>query len=217
MFIIRISILICAYLIGSIPWGWLLGKMKGIDIRKYGSKNIGATNTGRVLGIKYAIITYILDTLKGAIFVFLFRYRIIPAKYMLFSPLIYGIASVLGHTFSIYLKFTGGKAVATGSGILLGFCPLLYLGSLIIFFITLLIKRYISLASLVSASFSFVSTIIITIIFGKINFNPSITYNLFFPITTLIVFTIIWIRHKTNIYRLKHNSESTIDDFTLKK
>ncbi|MDD4388943.1 MAG: glycerol-3-phosphate acyltransferase, partial [Bacilli bacterium] len=115
VYIIQIGLLIVSYLLGSIPWGVVFGKIKCIDIRKHGSKNIGATNTGRVLGQRYAIYTYILDMVKGAVIVFLFRFNIIPGRYCLLSqPLIYGLAAVLGHTFSVYLKFRGGKAVATG-------------------------------------------------------------------------------------------------------
>src|SRR5690606_30741212 len=109
---IQIGLLIFSYLLGSIPTGFLLGKMKGIDIREHGSKNIGATNTGRVLGMRYAVIAYIFDMLKGAVLVFLFRFEFIDPKYCLLHPLLYGLAACLGHTSSIYLKFKGGKAVA---------------------------------------------------------------------------------------------------------
>ena len=78
MIIIKIIIMISAYLVGSIPWGLIIGKLKGVDVRNVGSKNIGATNTGRALGKKYAVLVYILDMLKGALFVALFKYNIIP-------------------------------------------------------------------------------------------------------------------------------------------
>ena len=76
MIVLKILFLLLAYLIGSIPFGFIIGKIKGVDIRKEGSKNIGATNVGRLLGKKYAILTYILDMLKGFILVFLFNFKI---------------------------------------------------------------------------------------------------------------------------------------------
>ncbi|NLD26203.1 MAG: glycerol-3-phosphate acyltransferase, partial [Acholeplasmataceae bacterium] len=89
--VIKIFFLILSYLFGSIPFGFIIGKIKGVDIRDHGSKNIGSTNVGRVLGREYAVLAYLLDMSKGAIFVLLFRFEIIPLEYCLFSPLLYGL------------------------------------------------------------------------------------------------------------------------------
>lgn len=205
---IQISLLILSYLLGSIPTGLLLGKMKGIDIRQHGSKNIGATNTGRVLGKKYAIIAYIFDMLKGAILVFLFRFEIIPIEYCLIHPLVYGLAATIGHTASIYLKFKGGKAVATSSGVIFGFCPWLLIVGLLVFFSVTYFTSYVSVGSIIGTTFVLLLSIILTII----GHDPIYDYNYdwYFPLFTTIIFVIVIIRHKSNIARLKQKTESKV-------
>ena len=135
MVFLQLLFIFLAYFIGSIPFGFLIGKMKGVDLRKEGSGNIGATNCGRVLGKKYAVIVFLLDVLKGFIFVFLFRFKFISPQYMVISPLLYGLLAALGHSYSIYLNFKGGKAVATSCGMILGFSPALFLIIFIAFFV----------------------------------------------------------------------------------
>ena len=112
--ILQIVLLIIAYLLGSIPWALIIGKLvKGIDIREYGSKNMGATNTLRVLGVKWGILVFVLDALKGAIIVAIMKYNFFNFDYTLFSfvinPLFYGIAAFLGHLFPIYTSFKGNN------------------------------------------------------------------------------------------------------------
>jgi len=202
---VKILLIVLAYLFGSIPWGYLLGRLKGIDITKHGSKNIGATNTGRVLGRKYAIIAFILDMVKGIIFPGLFTFGILDSKYCLLSPMVYGLASVLGHTFSIYLKFKGGKAVATGSGVLFAFSPTLFAICFIAFIIITSIFKYVSLGSLIGAFIAFIGSVIISI-----NHHFSGYFNAYFPIGTVIIVTIIFLRHSTNIKRIINNNENKI-------
>ena len=205
--IIKFGLLIVAYLLGSIPWGFVLGKLKGIDIREHGSKNIGATNTGRVLGRKYAIYAYILDTIKGAIFVALFRF-VIPEAYCFISPLTYGLAAAIGHTFPIYLKFKGGKAVATGGGVLLGYAPWLFVIGIGVFFLTTYLTKYVSMGSMVAAS----TVLLISIVMAIVQKDPFFNYhyNYFLPLSTFIIFAIIMIRHKSNIQRIIHKNESKV-------
>ncbi len=207
--LIKIALLILAYLLGSIPFGFLFGKSKGIDIREHGSKNIGATNTGRVLGYRYAVLTYILDALKGFIIVALFTLNILPSEYCLLSPMLYGIAAVLGHTFPIFLKFKGGKAVATSGGVILAFSPIIFFSALIIFFIITGIFKYVSLGSIFAASFIMVASIVETILKGGFS-NSDQLINIYFPLGTLILFLIILIRHKSNIVRLIKHQESKV-------
>ncbi|MGB4181073.1 MAG: glycerol-3-phosphate 1-O-acyltransferase PlsY [Bacilli bacterium] len=209
-YIIQFGLLVIAYLLGSIPWGVVFGKIKGIDIREHGSKNIGATNTGRVLGQRYAIYTYILDMVKGALIVFLFRFGIIPMKYCLLEePLIYGVAAVLGHTFSIYLKFRGGKAVATGGGVIFGYCPWLLLAGLAVFFLATFISKYVSVGSLTSATFALVMTVILAIL-GSDPLIPELKITFTLPLVTAVIYVIIIIRHKSNIQRIIRKSESKV-------
>ncbi|HHU55105.1 MAG TPA: glycerol-3-phosphate 1-O-acyltransferase PlsY [Acholeplasmataceae bacterium] len=206
---LQILFLVLAYLIGSIPWGFLMGKMKGIDIRKHGSKNIGATNTGRLLGTKYAIYAYILDTIKGALFVGLFNFNILSNEYCLLSPMLYGLVAALGHTFPIYLGFKGGKAVATGGGIILGYSPLLFVILIAIFFLVTYISRYVSLGSLVTATCTVIISVVLTAINNGFS-DLSQKYNIYFPIGVVIIFIIILIRHKSNIKRIIHREEAKV-------
>lgn len=200
---IQLTLLIAAYLLGSIPWGFVLGKMKGIDIREHGSKNIGATNTGRVLGRRYAVIAYVLDLFKGFIFVGLFTFHILDLSYCLFSPMVYGLAAVLGHTFPIYLKFKGGKAVATGGGVFLAYAPLLFLSIVAFFFIITFLFKYVSLGSLLSAFVTLISSFVLFLVFPVI-------YDWTFPLGIFIIVLIIFIRHKSNIVRILHKEESKV-------
>ena len=89
----KILFLVLAYLIGSVPFGYLIGRLKGHDLLKEGSKNIGATNAGRVLGKKYAILTYAFDMVKSFLFVFLFNYKILPVEWCVLNPMLYGLVA----------------------------------------------------------------------------------------------------------------------------
>ena len=220
----QITFLILAYLIGSIPTGFLIGKSKGIDIRKHGSNNIGATNTARLLGKKYFILVMLLDGLKGFIFVFLFRYGFLPHEWCLLSPILYGISASLGHVFPIYLKFKGGKAVSTGAGVALGYSPNICLIGLIAFAITHLITKFVSLGSLVGASSILITSIIVSLINNELMLNlfdiPESKIwplNLWFLIGVTIIVAIIFIKHKSNIKRLANNEESKFDLINNKK
>lgn len=199
--------LLLSYLIGAIPFGYLLGKIKGIDIREHGSKNIGATNTGRVLGRKYAIIAFLCDLLKGALFTFLFRFNILPSTYLFLSPAIYGLLAILGHTFSVFLKFKGGKAVASSCGMILGYCPLLLIIVIVTFLLTLHFKKMVSLASLISSLVATISTLIL--FFLKIN-SFYLDIDIYFLISIIIATVIIFIRHKQNIIRIINKEESKV-------
>lgn len=214
----KILFLIIAYLIGSIPTGYLIGKSKGIDIRKHGSNNIGATNTARVLGKKYFVLVTFLDGLKGFILVFLFRFNILPYEWCLLSPILYGIAAVLGHVFPIFLHFKGGKAVATGAGVVLGYSPLICLTGLIAFIIVHLLTKYVSLGSIIGASTIFIASLLASIftdqLFSSLNSIPTTQtwpINLWYVIGILIIVVIIIIKHKTNINRLVNNVENKFE------
>jgi glycerol-3-phosphate acyltransferase PlsY len=136
-----------AYICGSIPFGLLLSKKQSIDIRKHGSGNIGATNVARILGKKAGLFTLLGDVFKGWLVVFIadlwFGKTIVIA--------LAGLAVFLGHLFSVFLKFKGGKGVATGVGVLSFIMPLPTLYSIAIFILCLKISGYISLSSILAA------------------------------------------------------------------
>jgi acyl phosphate:glycerol-3-phosphate acyltransferase len=141
---------VAAYLLGTIPFGLLLGKMfGGADVRKTGSGNIGATNVARVAGPVAGIFTLALDAAKGAAAVWMAaRFTNDSAAWMVIS----GLAALVGHCFPIWLGFRGGKGVATAAGVFLVLCPLALLGSLTLFILVVLFWRYVSLGSIAAAA-----------------------------------------------------------------
>ncbi len=190
-------IIILSYLIGSIPNGIIISKIFfKIDPTKSGSGNIGATNVYRTAGKIPGIITLFFDVLKGFIPVYYAQSIGLDLQFILFV----GFFAFLGHLFSIYLKFKGGKGVATAIGIFLAITPWAVLIAAIIFVIIVYIWRYISLASMISA-FLLPAIIKILIIFNIYNYPDSIV---FFAgtISILIIY-----KHKANIQRLIEKKE----------
>lgn len=193
-----------SYLIGSIPNAYILGKlMKGIDIRKFGSGNVGATNAFRVLGPWAGIAILFLDALKGFVCVVnLSDYFIKQGIGFdgLFLRILLGIVSVLGHSLTIFLKFKGGKGMATTLGVLVGLSikmPSLWLIlglEVLIWLVMFLLTRIVSLASLISA------------VFFPIFF---ILFRQPFPlvIASFVLSILIILRHNSNILRLLRNEE----------
>ncbi len=184
---------IIAYLLGSIPSALIVGKVGyKLDIREHGSGNLGATNTFRVLGIKAGAIVTLADILKGTIA------TVIP--FLIFesdvSALIIGLFAVIGHTYPLFAKFKGGKAVATSSGIILGVSPLLFIIMIASFLITLYISKYVSLSSMITGIVSIIATIIMKNVL------------LLVMISLLTIF--VFYRHKENIKRIKNKTEPKI-------
>ena len=192
-----ILFIIISYLIGSIPNGLILSKLfLKKDPRDLGSGNIGATNVARAGGFAIGIITLILDMLKGAVPVYVAMEMNI--HYQL--PLFVGFFAFLGHLFPVYLKFQGGKGVATAIGVFSVLAPIGILIDAFIFFVVFYVWRYVSLASIVSALF--LSGILkILIIFKVYNYDTSIVY-----LSTIISVLIIY-KHKNNIIRLLKKKE----------
>jgi glycerol-3-phosphate acyltransferase PlsY len=193
-----ILFLIFSYLIGSIPSGvWIGKKISGLDIREHGSKNTGATNAIRVLGAKIGIIVLLLDILKGAIPLLIGKYLF--KYYDDLYLLIIGVVVIIGHILSLFLKFKGGKGVATSLGVFFVIVPKVMITILIIFSIVVYFTRFVSLGSILSAlSFSFLTYFyygvdkIMTIYFG------------------IIIGIYIIYKHKTNIQRLFKGEENKI-------
>jgi len=226
-----ILLIIAAYLIGSIPFGFLIGKLRGIDIREHGSKNIGATNTGRVLGKKWGFLCFILDVAKGFAPTFFgglwmgcldphwqSEILTIPAPTQQFLWIGVGIAAILGHMFPLYLKLRGGKGVATAFGVMMGIYPFLtwpVFGALLVWIIIVRIFRMISLASILAA-FSLPIWLLISRIPRDADIESS--HNLItesqkvwpFFIITIALALLILLRHRTNISRILKGTEPTI-------
>lgn len=180
-----------AYLIGSIPTGLLLGKAYGIDVRKEGSGNIGATNLYRTVGRKVGIITLIGDCLKGLVPVVLVKFSSLPVE----SAAWVGLAAFCGHVFSVFLKFKGGKGVATALGVFLALAPLAVALAIALFAGLMFIWRYVSLGSISAA---FAMPVAVFFLGGSSNLT----------IVTAIISAIVIIRHHENIKRLISGTEN---------
>lgn len=194
-----------AYLIGGFPTSAIAGKLKGIDITKHGSGNVGATNALRVLGTKIGVTVMLVDTLKGAGVILLGRWII--SSFASVEPnqvydLTIGITGILGHVFSIYLKFKGGKGVATAAGVYTLLSPLALLISVIVFVTTIYYSRYVSLGSIVAAVVLAVSQLVVNL--------QNDFAELPMLIMTVLLAIFIILKHKQNIKRLLAGNENKI-------
>ncbi|HFP9072040.1 TPA: glycerol-3-phosphate 1-O-acyltransferase PlsY, partial [Enterococcus faecium] len=196
-------LLILAYLLGSIPSGVWIGKLFfKKDIRQHGSGNTGTTNTFRVLGKTAGIVVLLMDILKGTLATCL------PMIFHLsgINPLWFGVCAILGHTFPIFAGFKGGKAVATSAGMLLGFNPVFFVYSCIIFIVSLFCTSMVSLSSMISAVLITLSTIVLPYVAPVILAKP----NWLLTIIAFLVSSFIFYRHKDNIKRIRNHTESRI-------
>lgn len=192
--------LLAAYLIGSIPFSYIFGKFRGIDLRKHGSGNVGATNALRILGTKVGIITLLLDIGKGVLAVELGR--MLLSSGVEWQLVVVAIAAISGHIFTIFLGFKGGKGVATSAGVFLDLFPLPCLLALLLFVILVSITRYVSLGSISAAFFLFIYMLISSIRENFVNWSS-------FAVVSLVAGFII-IRHKGNMQRLLQGNENKI-------
>ncbi len=208
-----IVIIILSYLAGSIPTSIIMSKLtRGIDIRDYGSGNAGATNVIRVLGWRIGIVVIVVDVGKGILATLLIsKLRIdpVPISHSLVQ-IIAGLSAVLGHIWTIFAGFKGGKGVGTAAGMLFSLYPIAGVICLIIFGIVLLTGRYVSVSSMSAA----ISLPIVILILNKF-FDYSISNELFYFaifMAALIIFT-----HRSNIKRLIRGEENRIKKVSLKK
>lgn len=200
--ILTVTLLCLAYLLGSIPTGLWIGRIiYHKDLHEEGSGNTGTTNTFRILGIKAGILTFIGDILKGTIATLLpllLHETLLPA-------LIFGLVAVIGHTFSIFDHFRGGKAVATSAGVILAYNPLFVIYLLIVFFIVLLLFSMVSLSSIIAALFAIIGIVL----FPAFHFILP-HYDLLFSLIVTVLALIIIIRHISNIQRILSKTENTV-------
>lgn len=184
-------LMLSAYLLGSIPTGLLLGKAYGIDVRTEGSGNIGATNLYRTVGRKVGVITLIGDLLKGLLPVLAVTWSSLPSDYAAWI----GLAAFCGHVFSVFLKFKGGKGVATALGVFLALSPRSVGIALLVFAVLMFVWRYVSLGSVVAAAVM----------------PPAVWWfgggRVLLPVTAIIAVIVI-VRHSENIKRLVAGTEN---------
>ena len=211
----QVSLLIpAAYLVGSVPFGLMVGKLKGIDPRTAGSGNIGASNVGRLLGRKFFALVFLLDLLKGLL-PMLAAGRLLRAApqdartYLLW--LLVGFAAIFGHMFSLFLGFKGGKGVATSSGVILGLFPYFTVPgaiALAVWGIVLKGTRYISVASIVAAASFPVTYVLLALSSGW----PVVGEQLPLLVFSVLVAAMIVYKHRSNIARLRAGTEPHYDE-----
>lgn len=185
---------LASYALGSIPTGlWLGQRLRGIDIREHGSKNIGATNTMRVLGKKLGAIALACDIAKGLIPALLAQ-QLGAWPYL---PLVCGVAAILGHTFSFFVKFKGGKGVATSAGVFMGLAPLPTAVGVVVFATVLALTRMVSAGSILAAAAMAVSVFLLPTALPV-------------QVLTVVVAVLVIYKHRTNIQRILAGNESKI-------
>ncbi|HSH12275.1 MAG TPA: glycerol-3-phosphate 1-O-acyltransferase PlsY [Desulfurivibrionaceae bacterium] len=190
-------ILICiGYLLGSVPFGLLYGKLAGVDVRRQGSGTIGATNVGRLLGKKLGALTLISDLLKGILPMLLAVGLLGDHPETESWVMLCGGAAFLGHCFPIYLRFQGGKGVATALGIHLYLAPLPTLAGVALFAVTVRLSGYVSLGSLTAAA-----ALPLMIWLG--GGDPKLTG------LSALIGAVIWLKHHENIVRLLRGEEKS--------
>lgn len=185
-----------SYLIGSIPFGLLFSKGSGIDIRTQGSKNIGATNVTRLLGKKVGAMTLACDMLKGLLPMFITALVVENDSGRDLIIALCGAASVLGHMFPVYLRFKGGKGVATALGAFLYLAPLAVIGCIAVFAFSVALSGFVSLGSLLGSMSMLVWLLVLQVPTWKLGLAGFIV-------------AMIWIKHRENISRLLSGTEKS--------
>ena len=188
-----------AYLVGGIPFGYLVGRMRGVDVRTVGSKNIGATNVFRTVGKKWGFLAFFLDVMKGLL-------PTLAAKAWGCAdwlPLAVGVACVVGHMLTPYMKFKGGKGVATAFGMLIGLTPALVGVAFLVFVVAFALTNYISFGSCSAAAFLAVS-----VWFPILGTRGYADLPQCILVTAIALF-VIW-KHRSNIARLVSGTENKI-------
>ncbi|MBE0480321.1 MAG: glycerol-3-phosphate 1-O-acyltransferase PlsY [Dehalococcoidia bacterium] len=188
------AVILGSYLIGSIPSGFIAGKLKGVDVRQYGSGKTGSANVMRTIGRKAAAAVFMADVLKGVSAVFL-------AGYTIGSPvaeMAAGFAAIAGHDWSVFMRFQGGRGVATSLGGQFAILAWVGFAGLGVFALLLVVFRYVSLASLLGA-FSAVAIMIALTVLGLVPYH--------YLIYTAVAVSVIFIQHRDNISRLLSGSE----------
>ena len=191
--------LILAYLIGSVPFGLLAGKLKGIDIRKEGSGNIGTTNVFRICGKGLGFIVFGLDVLKGLVPVLVGKHFFSGSDGLI--PILCGVAAILGHNFPVWLRFKGGKGIATSAGVLGGLLPWALLFAFATWVLSFAVTRYVSIASILAA-------VSLPVTLGIQTFLPGSTRPMVYFIFTVVIGLLAVWRHRANIARLRAGTEN---------
>jgi glycerol-3-phosphate acyltransferase PlsY len=193
---LAILCIVLSYLLGAIPFGLVLSRGSGIDIRTQGSKNIGATNVTRLLGKKMGALTLVLDVAKGYVPMFLVALLVQADPHRELIIALCGAASVLGHMFPVYLSFQGGKGVATALGAFLYLAPVAVLGCLLVFVASVYLSGFVSLGSLLGSA-------------SILLWLPLLQAPAWKMCLALFIVVMIWVKHHQNIGRLFKGTEKS--------
>jgi acyl phosphate:glycerol-3-phosphate acyltransferase len=183
-------LIVAGYLLGSVPTGYILGKLAGVDVRTIGSGNVGATNVARVVGKRLGLLTLFADAAKGLIPVIVAR----ELEVSLLTVAAVGFTAFLGHLYPIFLKFRGGKGVATALGVFLGVAPLATLVLILVFAVIVASTRIVSLGSIATA---LASPLVLWVL----------DYSTIFIGMAVLIAAMITMRHRANIQRLRAGTE----------
>ncbi len=215
---VALLLLFMAYLLGSLPVGYVIGRIRGVNLFEVGSGNIGATNAGRVLGRPYGVLVFVLDFLKGALpvafIVPIARSLSDHSEFALGHPDVLRVLAAalafLGHLFPIYLGFRGGKGVATGAGAIFGLVPGSVTLAMLSWIVVMLASRLVSLASLVA-----VTILVISYLIG----TPQPWHDAALPVTLYVVLgtLLVVLKHRTNLRRLIGGTESLVGEFAMRE
>ncbi len=215
--LLKIGFFFIAYLLGSIPSGLIIGKaFLKINLNEHGSKNIGASNAFRVMGVKLGILTLLFDALKASIPIltvkYLFPYLIngFNTDFTLFNNvfdyvIIYGVAAIIGHTFSVFLGFKGGKAVASSLGVVFTLTPYIGILALVVYFTTVFITKYASVGS------TFATIAVVSGAFVQFYIQDKIINQTFVLIIYSLMGLFIIVKHIPNYKRLFNKTESKLE------
>ena len=203
MWFLALAVCCLGYLFGSFPAGYFAGRIAGVDIRSVGSGNIGATNVLRVLGKRWGYAVFFVDTFKGfpsvRLAFFLAEHLTFARTHAVYFAILAAVMCVIGHTCPVWLRFKGGKGVATSAGAIFGLMPLAAVIIFLVWVVVFEITRYVSVASLVAA-LALPVTVALLIRWGIIK-GPGLLY-----FSTVLAILVVW-RHRSNFSRLLKGTE----------
>ena len=200
MWPLSIAVFALGYFLGSVPFGYLVGRAHGLDIRKHGSYNVGATNVFRVVGKPWGLLVFFADALKGFAAVRVALLLTTPnVGYPEFYAILAATASVVGHSFPIWLGFKGGKGVATSAGAIFGIMPLAAIAIFLVWLIIFLSTRYVSVASITAAC-------ALPVVVALLRWLQLTHGFLLFYFSLLMAALVVW-RHRSNLVRLFNGTE----------
>jgi glycerol-3-phosphate acyltransferase PlsY len=203
----NILYIVAAYLIGSIPFGYIAGRLNGIDLREHGSRNIGATNAVRVLGKAWGIPVFFMDFLKGMLPLLYVKCRF-GGEVSAFTPEQMGwflgvmFAVIMGHTFTCFLKFKGGKGVATTGGCLFALSPWVGVSALLFWIVSMCITRYVSFSSIMAGLGMMLAAVLE---FGVFDDGISVADGIIIGLLGVILALVTW-KHRANLVRIMNGT-----------